>query len=125
MSLKKATALSFLLLAGIIILVHAVITHHHHDGIPVIVASANHDDSHPDDTNNTEIVYVRLGNEKQTLQSPDFDCDFYPLSCLFSDYATYQIKNDVGSLYLQPPYIQLLHTAFIARSIGLRAPPVC
>ena len=126
MSLKKAIALTFLLLVGTIILVHAVITHHHHDGIPVIVASANHDDSHPDDPNSTEIVYVRLGNDKQMCQSPDFDHDLLPcLLTLFSDYATYQIKNDVGSLYLQPPYIQLLHTAFIARSIGLRAPPVC
>ena len=128
MSLKRAIALSFLLLAGTLILAHAVIPHHHHDGLPVVAAHDEHEGNAPD--HNTQECWllpmfkVRLGNDKQMCQSPDFDHDLLPcLLTLFSDYAAYQIKNDAGSLFVQPPYIQLLHTAFIVCSAGLRAPP--
>jgi hypothetical protein len=123
--MKRALSLSFLFLAGIVILVHAVIPHHHHDGVPVIPISAHHDDSHPDDPNNTEIVYVRLNNDKQICQSLDFNYDLLPcLSTLFSDNSTYQIKNDTGLPFRHQPYLLLHYTQFIACSIGLRAPPL-
>ena len=120
---KKTMALFCLLFANITLLVHAVIPHHHHDGIPVVMASAHHDDAHPDDPNNTDIIYIRLSNEKQICRS--FDCEFDLLPCLpalFSDYATFSIQDDAVP-FRHPPYIQLLHTESIARSIGLRAPP--
>ena len=120
-NINKAILLSFLLLAGIVILVHAITPHHHHHGIPVITASAQHDDSHPDDPNDTEIVYLRLGDEKQIFKSLNFDFDL--LHCFFSDYATCQIKNNIGLRFEQPPYIQPFHTDFIVHSTGLRAPP--
>jgi hypothetical protein len=121
---NKAMALCCLLFANFTLLVHAAIPHHHHDGIPVILSSIHHDESHPDDPDNTEIIYIRLGNDKQTCQSLDFGYDLMPcLLTLFSDYFTYRIQDDTGLLFRHPPYIQLQHTESIARSIGLRAPP--
>jgi hypothetical protein len=125
MTLKRAISLSFLLFVNMVILAHAVIPHHHHDGIPVVAAHQEDDSNKPN--HNTEenwlltIVKARLGNEKQVCQSNDFHFDFLPrLLTLFSDDTIPQI-NEIE----HHPYILSYHTEFIARSLGLRAPPVC
>ena len=134
MSLKRAISLSFIVFANIILLAHVVIPHHHHDGIPVLVAHHEHDENAPDNHHNDEmhdfwlltIVKVRLGNEKQIYQSFDFDFDFLPcIITLLSDNKTPHFKDDIVLPFRYHPYILPFYTGFIARSIGLRAPPVC
>ena len=127
-SIKKALASTFLMLVSMVILAHAVIPHHHHDGIPVVAA---HNENEGNTTNHDtdeywllSMVKVRLGNDKQTFQSLDFDYNLLPcFLTLFSDQSTCQIKDDVGLLFRQKPYLLSDHTKFIACSKGLRAPP--
>ena len=132
-NIKKATALSFLLVAGIFILAHGAIPHHHHDGIPVAAAHHEHDGNAPDHQKTDNLhefllstkANTRLGNDKQSFESHDSDFDQIPLPCFLTLFFGYSIstKDNVGLPFAHPPYIQFRHTAFIARSTGLRAPP--
>ena len=123
-NIKKAIALSLLLLAGTVILVHAVTPHHHHDGIPVFTHH-EHNGSMPDHSKTDQLHEFRiLKKANERMDNELFpDLDFIWLFCLFTDYSIYRINDDVGSLFLQQPYIQHIHTEFITRSSGLRAPP--
>jgi hypothetical protein len=121
-SIKKAISLSFLLIVNIVILTHALIPHHHHHGIPVIPVAAQHDNSHPDDPDNSEVVYVRLNNEKQLIQSLDFN--YFPsFFTLFAGFTVENITADSGRPFKQKPYLLSYNTACIAQLHGLRAPP--
>ena len=141
-SIKKAIALSFLLLANTIILAHAIVCHHHHDAIPITLAATHHDDncdSHDaqpiDPCNNSYChgciencslikIYIRFNNERQLFQLHDFDFDrpSYTLT-LFSDYSIPLIADDVGLPFRQKPYLLSYSTEYISQSLGLRAPP--
>ncbi|MDR0796530.1 MAG: hypothetical protein LBE79_10875 [Tannerella sp.] len=128
--LKKVIALSFLMIAGIILLVHAVIPHHHHGGISCISYATHKQDGNSTDDDAHEDclltkVCLRWSNDKQNFNFHDFD--FVPLLCtfiLFSEYSSFQIKDDIGLLLREKPYLHG-HTELITRSTGLRAPPVC
>ena len=128
--MKRALSLSFLLLASMLILAHAVIPHHHHDGIPIVAAHQEDDSNQPNHETEENwlltIVKVRLGNDKQTCQSFDFDFDFLPcLITLLSDVTIPQVKDGVVLPFRYHPNILPLHIEFIVCSKGLRAPPVC
>ena len=125
MSIRKVISSSFLLLVSIVILAHAVVPHHH-NGISLITGAVpdEHDDIHENCL--LSKVYLRLSSDKQTVRLLDFVFDFFS-GCslsLFSDNSTFQIKNDDVMPFEQKPYLQSNHTEFIARSTGLRAPPV-
>ncbi|WP_313380484.1 DUF6769 family protein [Proteiniphilum saccharofermentans] len=149
--MKKAVAISFLLLANMIVLVHAVIPHHHHNQLPVsfdIVQHEhgdathehfphNHDTQHPvphgDNSHGHKVfeecilnqAYLKIGNDKQVAQLHNLD--FTLLSCLltpFSDSLT-AVAGLEGLPFRQNPYLLSYHTEFISQSLGLRAPPVC
>jgi len=136
--LKKAIALSFLLLAKTIILAHFVISHHHHDGIHIALIAAHHKhdcNSHEHHCNDPYChgniedcslanLYVRFDNDNLVIRS--FDCIFDLLSCFltqFSGYNSPQIADDVGLPFRQNPFLKFFFTEFIACSTGLRAPP--
>lgn len=147
--MRKVVALTFLLLANIIILAHAVVPHHHHNQVPVALNVAHHehdsdaiyDHHHHDDTAPAEHngnshghggieecllekAFIRIGNDNQAFQSLDFDL----LPCiisLFSGYSTPKIADDVGLPFRQKPYLLSYHTEYISVSLGLRAPPIC
>ena len=147
-SLKKAIALSFLLLANTILLAHAVVSHHHCDEILVTCAADHHEhdcDSHdqhhsdedlPDGECNNPYchgnaedcslskIYVRFGNEKQVFQLLNFNYKQLPsLSIPFTTYSISQIENNTGLPFRQNPYLIPNYTDFISCSSGLRAPP--
>ena len=147
-SIKKAIALSFLLLANTVILVHAIICHHHHDTIPVTLVAGHHkhdcnsynhhhhDAQSVDRCNNYPncherieecslvTIYVRLNDDKQVSQLLNFDFDQLPYILVpFSDYSIPQIYNDAGLPFRQKPYLLSYHTEYISQSLGLRAPP--
>ena len=123
-SMKKTIATFFILFAGTIILAHAVIPHHHHDGIPV-AARHEHNGNMPDHSRTDQLhefrILIKTNERMDNDQYPDFDMNGF--SCLFSGYSRYRINDDVGLRFRQLPYTQSIHTALIARSIGLRAPP--
>ena len=120
--MKRALSLSFLLLAGIVILAHAVIPHHHHNGISFLSDAAHpeHDDAHENCLMSK--IYVKINNEKQKTQLHDFDFDLSPF--VFADDAISQTKFSNYLAITQKPYLLFDYTELIARSAGLRAPPL-
>jgi len=150
---KKAIALSFLLLANIIILAHAAVPHYHHNQIPVALNVFHHEHNdathghhhhhHPDDTAPVEHnenahshaqiedcllekTFTRIGSDRQSLQTLDWDFSQFP--CLFSILTSNsipEIYDDIGLAFSQKPYTLSHHTNYITQSLGLRAPPVC
>lgn len=150
--MKKAIALSFLLLASIVVLAHAVIPHHHHNQIPVVVCNNHHElesttnrhhhhnDTHPIDQCADPDghchgviedcllakVFVRVSYDKQASQSLGIDFNLLPcIVSLFSGYSIPEIDDDIGLPFRQKPYLLSYHTEYISVSLGLRAPPVC
>lgn len=140
--MKKAIALLFLLLANISLLVHAVVPHHHHDDIAVCFATAccadndeasqcHHDsgghrhdgDTQPDGCALKE-VYVRFENGRLFADSsPDYDSQ-YPVLYLLPINSVTEVTVSEKLPFRNKPYLLSYHTALVARSIGLRAPPM-
>lgn len=143
--MKKALALSFLLLAGIALLAHSAIPHHYHEGIPVAVtdvcnsacsaggeaATCTCHHHHHDSGSATgedcllEKMSVRTaGNDRLPDAS---DGSVFLLLCmprLLS--GSVDLPEDLASAsFAYKPCVQTCHTTFIARSLGLRAPPAC
>ena len=94
-SIKKAISTFFLLFAGTIILAHAVIPHHHHDGIPVATRH-EHNGNMPDHSRTDQLhefrILIKANERMANEQYPNFD--YYPLSCILSDYSIYRINED-------------------------------
>ena len=139
--MKKAIALSFLLLAGTIILAHAVIPHHHHDTFAVCFSTTHctdceeepehsHDsdrDRHNDGCNPEECIllkemYVRFDNNNLFVGSSldsDISC---PVLFLLSVSPMVDITGLENLPFRQNPLISY-HTDYVTQSLGLRAPP--
>ena len=112
------------MLVSVVILAHAVIPHHHHSGISFILEATypEQDDLHENCLLSN--VYIKKNSEKQTFQLHDFDFDLLPcVFALFSDVIIPQSDDDC-LISGQEPYLLFHHTEFIARSAGLRAPPL-
>ena len=128
-SVTKIITLSGWLIVGTIMLAHAIVPHHHHDGISCI-SYTHHDTSaqHSGESHENCLlmkVYLIWSKDKQMHQLHYFD--FTPLPCqviLFFDDFTCRIIDDFGLLFGQKPYLLPNYTTIIARSSGLRAPPV-
>ncbi|MDR3188951.1 MAG: hypothetical protein LBT94_07190 [Prevotellaceae bacterium] len=141
--MKKALTLSLLLLANIAVLAHSAIPHHPHEGIPVIItgvctaddeAAPDHRYCHhhtePDDATTIEecpleAVYVRTADSERQLDMPV--CDIFLLlcaPCLTS--GSVDVQADLlAAFFVQKPFVSSYYSAFVARSLGLRAPPAC
>lgn len=147
--MKKAVALSVLLLANIILLAHAVIPHHHHNQILVIVCGNHHEHdgvteehrhhaaTHPvsqctdpdghchgavEDCSLTKII-VRIGNDRQAIQHIDFELS--PCMPAFPVHPITTITSLESLPFRQKPHLPLFYTDYISQSLGLRAPPAC
>ncbi|MDR1526101.1 MAG: hypothetical protein LBS46_00325 [Dysgonamonadaceae bacterium] len=138
--MKRAVFISFLLLAHIALLAHAVIPHHHHPEMPATMCTVHHhhepnDAMHPcGDTDENSAwkdcqlstIYAKVDHHKQV--SPSLDAKFQPVVCLLFLCPDCSITKRIalsGLPFRLKPYIPFPSTEFIARSIGLRAPPVC
>jgi len=138
--MKKAFAISFLLIANMILLAHAVIPHHYHHQIPDITWSflCENGNSHtanqctdPDCPAHGVVedcflkkIGVRFNNNGQLKSS--IDTDFKLLPCLLSLFAVtpiIEIDNLESLPFHQKPHLLSHHTDFISHSFGLRAPP--
>ena len=112
MSVKKAIALSFILLANAILLAHAVMPHHHHD-------DGNKIEECP-----LKAVYVRFDNNKSLVDLSNDNSIQYPVLFLFPVNPVVEITKLESLPFRQKPYLLSYHTGYISQSIGLRAPPV-
>ncbi|MDR2917252.1 MAG: hypothetical protein LBV74_20860 [Tannerella sp.] len=145
--MKRTIAISFLLLANIIILAHVVIPHHHHNGMPVAFckislsddnseythsfhshSDGENDHSHESDANCTLCqLYIRadLNNSPSSLTSAlaNFHIDI-PTFCLDISSLT-DIQGFESLPFRHKPHIISYHSHYIVHSLGLRAPPIC
>ena len=139
--MKKAIALTFILLANIILLAHAVIPHHEHDNMLICLFDshcgeydATHSDSDCDHHHNQacsdrccliDNIFDPSDNKEKTIcQMPlRYDCQ-HPLYLLTSNSLALQVLFDnTLLLFLFAPFIDTCHIDFISQSLGLRAPP--
>ena len=135
--MKRAISLSFLLLASMIILAHAFIPHHHHDDVVHVVAVHHAQDGQMPDRQPSDdahkywlltITKARLGHDKQIYPSHDFGLSIDLSPCfltLLLNNTIPQINDNDDFLFDYYPFFLLSYTDFIARSTGMRAPPVC
>ncbi|MDR2682918.1 MAG: hypothetical protein LBB64_03495 [Dysgonamonadaceae bacterium] len=137
--MRKAVFLSFLWLANVALLAHAVIPHHHHSSAPAAVCMAHHiehsgathagDDADENgDWADCMLSFFYAKTDPSQTVTPSPDTPFQPVVCLLflcPDCAITQITALAGLPFRLKPYIPFASTEFIARSIGLRAPPVC
>lgn len=141
--MKKAISIFFILLANVAILAHAVVPHYHHDKIVAAIVNVfngnvqylpnhSHDDTHPHETNpedcaiNETLVAAAFRLQKDnSLDSATFDFDSH-LDLFVTDIVVAAVPEPVGdSPFIPKPYTAGNHLDFVARAIGLRAPPAC
>lgn len=140
--MKRAIALSFLVLANMAILVHVVIPHHHHNNFVICFLTSHCTDDeeasgHPYDCNHhqhnddgteeclllTE-MYIKIDNNRSVVDL-NFHNDFqYPVLLLLVN-PIIKITDLENLPFRQTPYLLSYYTEYIARSTGLRAPPAC
>lgn len=146
-SMKRTIAISFLLLANIIILAHVIVPHHHHEGMPVAFckisfsddnserthSSHSHSNGKDDHSHDSEVnctlcqLYIRaeINSSLSSLASAlaNLHIDF-PVICYNISTLT-DIQESEGLPFRQKPYTISYHSHYIVHSLGLRAPPVC
>ena len=143
--MKKYIYISFLLLANALLLAYSIIPHHHHDKVSICFFHShccsdehNHGDNEHDCTehhNNTNTsdnciikeAYTRTDNNYKQDRYFNLNVNTIP-EFLILFYAIPKVKiSDLNGIpFRQNPYPQLsYYTSYIARTIGMRAPPSC
>jgi hypothetical protein len=142
--MKKALALSFLLLANIAVLAHSAIPHHYHEGVPVAVSVACSADEeaahvsgcrhhhHQEPSNATledcllERMYARTAVNDRQPDAVGCNILLLLLCAPCPAFGSVDVQKDLSPVpFVQKPYVQSYHTRFVARTLGLRAPPTC
>jgi hypothetical protein len=142
--IKRTTALTFLIIASILLLAHSVVPHHHHDKQICLINNHCLNDN-PDDEHGNDLKDHRHDNDNSSddcvLKAPVFllshqwhtDFKFYNQT---SDYSnTDGFFNSILSYdsELHYPFFasfifersrDCCYTSFISAALGLRAPPV-
>ncbi|MDR1553033.1 MAG: hypothetical protein LBS69_06180 [Prevotellaceae bacterium] len=135
--MKRAIALTFLLLANIIMLAHIFVPHCDYNKIsataPLSVIQSENDSHccscedfhHSHDTDMECLlsqIYARLENNDKTTTLADFILLSYPFVSVNDSVPT--INAESLSFHYKP-YLLSYYCAFIFPTIGLRAPPAC
>lgn len=140
--IKRVTAISFILIANIIMLAHIMLPHHQHNGEIFLIHSHHescretheHDHGTPDNDDGHDIQCCGLAHDfiipsKQINQeSKLFDNNFNKHgSDLFK--ANFGNRISIGLIQFNffgnpPPLITSTDSLFLNRVFGLRAPPV-
>ena len=146
--MQKAIALSFLLIANIILLAHAVVPHHDHENMRICFF-----DSHCKDCNGTHhdadcetpaqnhqdnacsnkccnidnVFDSNTDGKVRIICHKQAQCDYrHTLYMLISNASNIQkFNNDALLLCLYKPYVVISLTDYVSQSKGLRAPPTC
>jgi hypothetical protein len=135
--MKRVTALTFLLLANIIMLAHIFVPHCDYNkisvNIPLSVIQSENDNNccackafhHSHDTDIECLlsqIYARLENDDKPTALADFILLSYP----FVSVNNFIPTTNTEFLSIQyKPYLLPHYCAFIFQSKGLRAPPAC
>ena len=141
--IQRITAISFMLLANIVLLAHTVVPHHHHT-MQVCLVNAHcqdddkvhshqsrpHDHQH-DGEDTTKCILKQIviipsnGLRKDNLvsDSSDFDLDHKSVQLSLLRF-TYAISENICIATLKDPDdTPRLYSVMISHSLGLRAPP--
>lgn len=139
---KRIAAISFILLANLVLLAHAVIPHHHHEAEVCFVNShcesdhesdKDHDHHHDHEGSNDydscllkEIVTLPTNQQKPEcnyFSYIDQHSTFHGLFAILSEHLL--IKDHSADFHLdRPPYIPALYSCIVCSHQGLRAPPL-
>lgn len=141
--MRKAISIFFILLANIAILTHAVVPHHHHNKVFAAIinildddaqkvlnhshdSKAHHHDAKSEECaiNETVIAAAFRLQKDNSLDSGTFDFDCH-LDLFVTDITTAVPEFTSSLSFIPKPYIAGSHLDFVARAIGLRAPPAC
>ena len=135
--MKKTTALSLLLLANIILLAHSAIPHHQHEQASACCHCEARNDAQtcaheknplPEKCCIIDHVYTPAHSNIKTTCHFHQKCHcgqvFYILvpNTFHTDHL---IKSTKRPFRFKPCLRSFYHTGLIARSLGLRAPPLC
>lgn len=135
---KKRIALSFLLLANIILLAHAVVSHHHHDGRLCLESSHCQECNAPDHQSEhehngaichllQEMVPARDHLSKASLDYPSNLGDHSGTFLLAIAPDFLRLYEPIGGQLFNAsttPYL-FSFSSFAPACFGLRAPPFC
>lgn len=138
MSIKKAIALTFLLLANVFMLAKPVVCYYRHTNqIPVTTCAANQkkDCNHAKqqncpntkkgcDTQKCVLKNLFLSENNDKLPKPII-IDFNIITGNISDCQTIKITDLTSLPFRKKPYVPLIYADFTSQSFGLRAPPAC
>jgi hypothetical protein len=129
-SIKKATALSFLLLANTILLIHSAVPHHHHEDIVVCFFNSHtcehEEDSCPEKCCIIDNDYTPAENKVKTSCHTHNKCNCGQMlfALISNSLNTPDFIDNIAIHFRQSSYIPLFYSEFISQSVGLRAPPL-
>ena len=134
--LKRATSLSFLLLANMLLLAHLVISHHHHEKTGMCFlrhcqdSNEAHHHEHQDaqahqhegnaasDKCSLDNAYAPANNHKKIA------CCLPLVKCDYEQAIAYCcLVGNIVVAFKHQPLLPQFYSEFIVRSLGLRAPP--
>ena len=120
--MKTAIARLFLLLATVLIVAHVVMPHHH-NGMPVALFVDHHEDC---DTSaeETHCLLETIYIQNQPVKPDMLAFLLLPVAGLLSLFFFIPCLTDAGAWpFRRKPYLIFSYTAFLSRSLGMRAPP--
>ena len=125
-------ALSFLLLANIILLVHAVVPHHNHEDIGICFINFSHsceheENSYPEKCCIIDNDYTPAENKIKTSCHIHAKCNCGQIlsAPVLTSLYIHNFVNDTQIDFRQNFYVPLFYSEHISLSTGLRAPPIC
>ena len=127
MSIKKAIALSALLCVNVAILAHAAVPHRHHEVAGACFFNAHCEDCNYEHRELADNAYTPANKCTKNVRYAHISCD-----CGQTLYAITHKNTDAQDFtphtithFWQKPDVPSLYSAFVASSVGLRAPPAC
>ena len=140
--IKRVTAISFILVANIIMLVHVMLPHHQHQGEIFLIHSHHefcrdtheHDHGAPDHDDGHDVQCCKLAHDF-IIPSKQIKQESKLLDDKFNKYGSVLFHavliNKISIVLFQfkyfgnpPPLITSTDSLFLNRVFGLRAPPV-
>ena len=146
--MKKRISILMILLVNMLILAHAVVPHHHHNKVFVAIVNIlnhdaqdifnhEHDHEHHHEGNSEDCLMTEAEAAAALKMQTDDEGSLSIAPLLDNDDGSLILLAAIGLYELsftpifsednhrRRPYVASEHTDFVARSKGLRAPPIC
>lgn len=124
--MKRAVAISLLLLANLCVLVHALVPHHRHDRV-VVLEVLHHEGADHDSGGCETCVLDNAFTSEEIKRSHDQSCAccHAAVAVIPDGYCLPDIHDEGGEAFRPKPPVITYHDEYLTRSLGLRAPPAC